>query len=1023
MDDAKTIFIVTGFDASEQVRGGLEPTRREIVAPVPTTPAQISLLSLSPASPPPHREPRFPRPSQREISTLAESVDAVVDNEFTAERPFDYCVAKTTASRKYELARTLGKPIVTMAWLRDSASSGALLPTDDPATSRAYRPAAFLGLNVCVTGYTQDQRADLEAKVVANGGAYCPDLVRDACTHLVASSTTSAKFKHASKWPGVCVVKREWVDASIRDGRRADESLFVVRKETEAEAALAALKREREEDAATPWDACYLLGCRVCLYDLGAPKTSEPAKRAARLLRRGAGAVTTNPAKATHVVVSKSAAVGSLKAIKEHRDKVVYTSWLEACDVEMDVVDMDEHLVHAEMFSGGGNAAARPIAAAAVGERFNLSQEAASQGMSKGKSKPRARPAAEQEEPRRREGPASPNPLTRQALAATAAAEAQALSEAAAAKATEVGDQNVPPIESTRAKVNANDVGCSYDPATGTELPATAIAIPETRAAAKDDGEGEGEGGSGGPFEGMSIGLSRLLSKEEDDAARDFIAHGGGIAVTMPTESDGRWASSASSTSYVVCPAAPTAEERKVLNAAPDSARKHVTCHWLERCVEAGLAIPLSGDAGLNPAYRPLPCDAPLESMQRLRVSTSLYDESVKESVHMLCRLLGAKYTDNLRRNKNTHLVVPTAEGTKYEAAKKWGLHVVTVEWLHACVKAGRRVSEVDFPPPRAPDDDADDAGAEPPPPPAPKSASKPAPPPSNSQGGTRDLSNVLRASQPAPRPSSSAVAAPRQTSRPSSQTVSRKRPVSQTAARAPRDAPAPRHDLGSDATTQGGPGAESPSDPDGIPPPEVAIERARASHERPATLPPDGSQFVANLIDDIAGGLGFGGAGGETQYDAVANDGFDGFRVPEPVAQDGCSTPKTTRCGDARGETANGSAGRKRAREEQSTSGATGDRTGGGDGTGGGGRGDRVPMSQAEIESQHQMVGYAEDGPPSRVARRGGGGGGGGGRNDSGLVNSLLGQGGVVGGSGGGGKPGGGGVARAAVVHAEDWA
>ena len=553
---------------------------------------------------------------------------------------------------------------------------------------------------MCVTGYTQDQRADLEAKVVANGGAYCPDLVRDACTHLVASSTTSAKFKHASKWPGVCVVKREWVDASIRDGRRADESLFVVRKETEAEAALAALKREREEDAATPWDACYLLGCRVCLYDLGAPKTSEPAKRAARLLRRGAGAVTTNPAKATHVVVSKSAAVGSLKAIKEHRDKVVYTSWLEACDVEMDVVDMDEHLVHAEMFSGGGNAAARPIAAAAVGERFNLSQEAASQGMSKGKSKPRARPAAEQEEPRRREGPASPNPLTRQALAATAAAEAQALSEAAAAKATEVGDQNVPPIESTRAKVNANDVGCSYDPATGTELPATAIAIPETRAAAKDDGEGEGEGGSGGPFEGMSIGLSRLLSKEEDDAARDFIAHGGGIAVTMPTESDGRWASSASSTSYVVCPAAPTAEERKVLNAAPESARKHVTCHWLERCVEAGLAIPLSGDAGLNPAYRPLPCDAPLESMQRLRVSTSLYDESVKESVHMLCRLLGAKYTDNLRRNKNTHLVVPTAEGTKYEAAKKWGLHVVTVEWLHACVKAGRRVSEVDFPPP-----------------------------------------------------------------------------------------------------------------------------------------------------------------------------------------------------------------------------------------------------------------------------------------------------------------------------------
>jgi len=51
-----------------------------------------------------------------------------VDVQFTADNPFDFCVAKTTNSRKYELARTLSKPVVTVSWLRDSAAAGALLP-------------------------------------------------------------------------------------------------------------------------------------------------------------------------------------------------------------------------------------------------------------------------------------------------------------------------------------------------------------------------------------------------------------------------------------------------------------------------------------------------------------------------------------------------------------------------------------------------------------------------------------------------------------------------------------------------------------------------------------------------------------------------------------------------------------------------------------------------------------------------------------------------------------------------------
>ena len=60
------------------------------------------------------------------------------------------------------------------------------------------------------------------------------------------------------------------------------------------------------------------------------------------------------------------------------------------------------------------------------------------------------------------------------------------------------------------------------------------------------------------------------------------------------------------------------------------------------------------GGAAGNPAYRPLPCDAPMETMAGVKMSTSLYDETVKSCVHMLCHLLGARYSDRLGRKAGT---------------------------------------------------------------------------------------------------------------------------------------------------------------------------------------------------------------------------------------------------------------------------------------------------------------------------------------------------------------------------------
>lgn len=51
----------------------------------------------------------------------------------------------------------------------------------------------------------------------------------------------------------------------------------------------------------------------------------------------------------------------------------------------------------------------------------------------------------------------------------------------------------------------------------------------------------------------------------------------------------------------------------------------------------------------------------------------------------------------------STHLVLQSPEGTKYQAAKKWGFPAVTMGWILESAHIGRRAEEdsflVDLPP------------------------------------------------------------------------------------------------------------------------------------------------------------------------------------------------------------------------------------------------------------------------------------------------------------------------------------
>ncbi|KAK6121566.1 hypothetical protein DH2020_044686 [Rehmannia glutinosa] len=106
----------------------------------------------------------------------------------------------------------------------------------------------------------------------------------------------------------------------------------------------------------------------------------------------------------------------------------------------------------------------------------------------------------------------------------------------------------------------------------------------------------------------------------------------------------------------------------------------YVTTHWIYSCLEDGCLL----DVSSHILYSPLSCQIPLPGFERYCICVSRYDMKERQLLRNLCYVLGAKFIDKLTR-KVTHLLCKFADGDKYEAACRWGIHVVTAEWIYEC--------------------------------------------------------------------------------------------------------------------------------------------------------------------------------------------------------------------------------------------------------------------------------------------------------------------------------------------------
>jgi len=90
--------------------------------------------------------------------------------------------------------------------------------------------------------------------------------------------------------------------------------------------------------------------------------------------------------------------------------------------------------------------------------------------------------------------------------------------------------------------------------------------------------------------------------------------------------------------------------------------------------------------------------------MDRVSVSVSLYEASVRAAIQKTVEIVGGHVSLEFMSAKDSHLIVPLAKGEKYKACERLNIVAVTADWLVDSVTAGTLLPEEKYVPPLPPD-------------------------------------------------------------------------------------------------------------------------------------------------------------------------------------------------------------------------------------------------------------------------------------------------------------------------------
>lgn len=141
-----------------------------------------------------------------------------------------HLIAGEVGSKKYLVAASLGKPILLPKWVRTcwERSQNSLFRYSELPTEE-YMCPVLQGCTVCVTGLSSTERKEVQRLCEQHGATYTGQLKMNECTHLIVSEPSGQKYECARKWNVYCV-SLHWLFDSIEKGFCQDESRYTIER-------------------------------------------------------------------------------------------------------------------------------------------------------------------------------------------------------------------------------------------------------------------------------------------------------------------------------------------------------------------------------------------------------------------------------------------------------------------------------------------------------------------------------------------------------------------------------------------------------------------------------------------------------------------------------------------------------------------------------------------------------------------------------------------------------------------------
>uniref|UniRef100_A0A672T7N7 BRCT domain-containing protein n=1 Tax=Sinocyclocheilus grahami TaxID=75366 RepID=A0A672T7N7_SINGR len=562
-----------------------------------------------------------------------------------------HLVAGEVGSKKYLVAASLGKPILLPSWVKacweksqDSVFHHSELNTED------YQCPVLKGCTVCVTGLSTVERKEVQRLCGQNGGNYTGQLKMNECTHLIVSEPTGQKYEFARKWNVYCV-SLHWLFDSIEKGFCQDESRYAVERG----------KKGAEEMPGRPNTSTPTGPNRKGPSLLGLSHISNISMNVNETALTTAGIShieTPDPVESFDITVCRVDDLLDGCKVRLILSDIFLHLWLRFNQPSQELT----HIVMGEPDQGVkvflDKATHRPhiVTVQWLLDSFSRGSLLPEDGYFHPSFLPPA-PAAVDMPAHHKAAPRASRPSVAPPPGPSPGRQARA-------------------EEDLLSQYMENDQ--TLPQATNSTSSRQSVLLPEPPPAVKDSTLVETS--VGGLFAGKRFILVGFGAESEAQLSELVMENAGKILV-------GR---SRAVAHYAIVPLLGCDVEATVDEVATDT--------WLAMCVEQQCVLPLPS----HPLFTPVAVREGFSALKDCVLSVSQFTGAERESLIQLAKHLGASVQDYFVRTANqrkgmlasTHLVLQIPEGTKYQAAQKWGLPAVTIRWVLESARTGKRADE-----------------------------------------------------------------------------------------------------------------------------------------------------------------------------------------------------------------------------------------------------------------------------------------------------------------------------------------